>query len=419
MTSRTAEPHPGRRRTSRLRALLAPLTGAVAARRTSPARPGSRSLEATERDLAETSERYRSLFTYYPQAVFSLDLEGRYLEVNPAGGRLSGVPTSELLGKNFTSLIAPEDLARTHAAFLRVLDREAQHLESTIVHRDGHLIELDITALPIVVADEVVGVYGVAEDITERNRVRRDLAHAVERAEQANEAKSIFLANMSHEIRTPLTSVIASAELLADADLGEQEAHLVTIMNRNGERLLRLVDQILDFSRIEAGKAELVVAAFDPAAVVAEVLEPHRAVAEARGLSLRCDLDPGLPPRLVGDAGRISQVLTNLVDNAIKFTERGTVTLSLAHVDPNGPGVEAVFVVADTGIGIRPDELDRLYEPFAQGDQSTTRKYGGTGLGLAICRRLVGLMGGEISVESQPGAGSTFSVRLPLGLPTS
>jgi PAS domain S-box-containing protein len=393
--------------------------GLHAAGRYRVARAEARRLTATERDLAETGERYRSLFAYYPQTVFSLDREGRYLEVNAAGEQLSGFTTRELTETTFAALMAPEDLERTQAAFLRVLDREAQHLQAAIVHREGHRIELDITALPIVVADEVVGVYGVAEDITERNRVRSDLAHALERAEQASEAKSLFLANMSHEIRTPLTSVIATAELLADTELGGQQARLVEMMNRNGERLLRLVDDILGYSRLEAGMVELAAEPFDLAAVVSDVLGPHRSAAQERGLGLHCDLDPGLPRCLVGDAARLSHVLDNLLANAVKFTERGTVTLSVSHRAIEGSTIEVFFVVADTGIGIRPEDVDRLFEPFEQADSSTTRRYGGTGLGLAICQHLVEVMDGEIAAESTPGVGSTFSVRLPLGVPGS
>ncbi|HYF72051.1 MAG TPA: ATP-binding protein [Nocardioides sp.] len=371
-------------------------------------------LAVTERALAETGERYRSLFDYHPHAVFSLDVEGRFEAVNPAAERLAGYTAEELSTMSFPDVLVPEDLEATVPAFLEVLERRPQVVDVGVQHRSGRLIEVTVTAVPIVVGDEVAGVYGIAEDVTERNRLQRDLEEARRAAEHANEAKSVFLANMSHEIRTPLTSVLAASELLADSGLDPQQQRLTDMMHRSGERLLRLVDEILDLSRVEAGHATLDRREFDPRTLIEDVVASARDAARAKGLAFECAVDGSLPPRLHGDAVRVAQVLSNLVDNAMKFTETGfvRVTARADHVGPNR--VDLQIAVEDSGIGMSPQEADRVFESFLQADPSITRRYGGTGLGLAIAKQLVELMDGSIAVASARGQGTTFTLRLPL-----
>ncbi len=218
---------------------------------------------------------------------------------------------------------------------------------------------------------------------------------------------------MSHEIRTPLTTVLATAEIFEDTDLDPIQTVLVEKMHRQGALLKALVEQILDFSRIEAGEVVLTSAPFDLRAMVADAADVYLPRAEALGLRFATQVDRGVPDVVVGDSGRVFQVLTNLLDNALKFTHEGSVALEVAL----GSGDVVEVRVSDTGIGIPEGDQAAVFEVFNQVDGSTTRRYEGTGLGLAICRQLTDLMGGSISLVSEPGVGSTFTVTLPLAVP--
>ena len=214
-------------------------------------------MSATERALAESSERYRSLFAYNPHAAFSLDLQGRFTDANAVAAQLSGYTQSELRSMCFVDVVCEEDLARTATAFEDVVNRRPQQLEARVVHKEGRVIDISITSMPVVVGDEVVGIHGIAEDITERNELRRELERTQRVAEEASVAKSLFLANISHEVRTPLTSLLAATELLRETTMDPQQDRFAEMIVHSGTRLLRLVSDILDFSRIEAGKVEL------------------------------------------------------------------------------------------------------------------------------------------------------------------
>lgn len=229
-----------------------------------------------EKGFAEAAERYRSLFAYSPQGVFSLDLEGCFTDANAALLQMVGSDREELLSTDFARVIHPEDLAVAQKAFAAVLERTPQVLTARFVVADGGVRDVKITAVPVIVADEVVGVHGITEDITEANRMYRDL-------EEANAAKTLFLANVSHEVRTPLALVLGATEMLCDAELGAQEAALVQMVSRGSQRLQRLVNDILDFSRLEAGKVTLWPAPFRLVSVVEEVLE--WAVPRAQGVA--------------------------------------------------------------------------------------------------------------------------------------
>jgi PAS domain S-box-containing protein len=373
-------------------------------------------LAQTERALADTRERYRSLFDYNPNAVFSLDLTGRFVACNAASEQLCGYSLAELAAMEMGVLILPSYAMETGAAFEKALHREPHQVETALTHKDGHVVEVNITGLPIVIHDEVVGVYCIAEDITQRKQLERELIRTRIAAEKANEAKSLFLANVSHEIRTPLTSLLGTTEVLMDTELDPLQARFVDTMVRSGERLLALVNDILDFSKMEAGMARADEVPVDVRALVSEVAALVGTAAERKGLSFAVVVDPHLPLALTGDPARMVQVLTNLLDNAVKFTETGGVQVSVTCV-PTVPGrVDVGFVVEDTGIGVSEEHLAGLFESFSQADPSITRKYGGTGLGLAISKQLVDLMGGTVTVHSTPGVGSTFSVVLPLAV---
>jgi signal transduction histidine kinase/ActR/RegA family two-component response regulator len=245
-------------------------------------------------------------------------------------------------------------------------------------------------------------------------RFALERARALEQLERASQAKSAFLATMSHEIRTPMNGVLGITELLLAGPLDVETREKLSIMRQSGQTLVALVNDLLDFSKVEAGKLKPEATDFDLRLLVDDASGLHRAAAKLKGVGLTVTFSPSLPEVVRGDAFRLRQVLGNLVSNAVKFTERGEVRLSVEEVPPlDGAAHRVRFVVADTGIGIDSRTLARLFRPFEQADSSTTRRYGGTGLGLALSQSLVRLLGGEIAVESVPGVGSRFSFELP------
>jgi CheY-like chemotaxis protein len=260
----------------------------------------------------------------------------------------------------------------------------------------------------------VGGVLMMTEDITQQRRTREILREAQVQAEAASRAKSEFLANMSHELRTPMTAILGYVDLLSEARRDETAfaEHIGTI-RRNADHLLTIINDVLDLSKIEAGKMTAEVVACSPARISAEVLELHGARASERGLRLGLNVQGEIPAEIRTDPTRLRQILMNLVGNAVKFTEQGEVVLSVGLEPGDEPRLR--FSVKDTGIGIEPDRLRSLFQPFAQADSSVTRRFGGTGLGLAICRRLAALLGGELSATSRPGVGSEFTVTIATG----
>jgi signal transduction histidine kinase/ActR/RegA family two-component response regulator len=255
---------------------------------------------------------------------------------------------------------------------------------------------------------------GIIADAHQRQRIEDSLRAAKERAEIANRSKSEFLANMSHELRTPLNGVLGMSSLLAESDLGDDQRGLLNIVRTSGENLLGIINDLLDFAKLEAGQLNLEPAALDLAELLREITTPLSLMAGERGLDLTVSCEPEGPHRVVADAGRLRQVITNLAHNALKFTERGGVTVRVTREASRPTGSRYRFEVVDTGVGIPVDQQARIFEKFAQVDGSSTRRHGGTGLGLAICQELTQMMGGEITLTSEPGRGSRFAFDLTL-----
>jgi signal transduction histidine kinase len=250
--------------------------------------------------------------------------------------------------------------------------------------------------------------------VTAEKLAQEEVRLAKDAAEAASRAKSQFVANMSHEVRTPMNGVLGMTEVLLTTNLDPTQLRCAQAVRKSALTLLRLLNDTLDFSKIEAGKIELENVLFDPRTEVGEIVESLRGPAQSKELALRCEFDAVLPAQVRGDPVRLRQVLTNLIGNAIKFTAHGEINIHVHVLSADERRCELGFAVSDSGIGIAPEVQQRLFEPFTQADESTTRHYGGTGLGLAISRQLVELMGGAIALTSKPGEGSTFtfSVRL-------
>ena len=288
--------------------------------------------------------------------------------------------------------------------------------EWTYIRKDRRRVPVSLVCSPMLGENgELAGYLSLARDITKAQEQERSLQKAIVRAEEANAAKSQFLANMSHEIRTPLNAVIGLGYLLEQTSLTEEQRSFLTKVQFAGRSLLSVVNNVLDLSKIEAGEMILEEESFDLVDLAQQVGQMLTAQAQSKGIDLVVRPAPGLPKMVTGDGTRLRQILTNLLNNAIKFTERGGVTLTLTQVDQNASSARIRCSVVDTGIGITPEGLARLFAPFAQADASTTRRFGGTGLGLSIARRFAELMGGEVGVRSELGVGSEFWLEVPLG----
>ena len=375
-------------------------------------------MEAREQ-LRTSAEEHRLLFEHNPQPMLAYDCETlRIVAVSDAATVSMGYSREECMNMTLLDIAPAEDhpamrdYARTHFDGERLglqLARPRRHL-----CKDGTVLDVEVTSDDLVLGGRKCRVC-LTEDVTERNRASAALAIARDQAVEASNMKSAFLANMSHEIRTPMNGVIGMTELLLEMGLTDEQRECAQQIARSGEQMLSTINDILDISKIETGHLELDITDFDLPETIKETCSAAAANAEAKGLRLELQIAEAVPRCVRGDSRRLHQVLLNLVTNAIKFTSAGAVTVRVdVAAPPSDRGARVRIEVADSGIGIDPEALHRMFEPFTQADVSTTRLYGGTGLGLAIARELVELMGGTISAESTPGEGSTFRFELEL-----
>jgi two-component system sensor histidine kinase/response regulator len=373
------------------------------------------SIQLSREQNRQTEERHSAFMNHLPAIASLTDEDGRYLYVNQPLSDAFNMRSEELLGKTIADWM-PEA-----AESNRKHDREVlacggtMQFDDELRTADGSVRHWLSFKFPLGVRDGRKLIGTVAVDITARKEWEDQVQQAKEEAERANRAKSEFLANMSHEIRTPLNGIIGMTDLALDTGLNSEQREYMDTVKFSADSLLTLINDILDFSKIEAGKIDLEAVDFDLRDNVETTLKTLAVRAHQKGLDLHCEVDPGVPDTVSGDSSRLRQIVLNLVGNALKFTEKGEVKVSVQNESEGDKGPNLHFTVSDTGIGIPPEKHDHIFKAFSQADSSTTRKYGGTGLGLTISTRLVDMMGGKMWVESEVGKGSRFhfTLRLP------
>ncbi|MDP3090032.1 MAG: PAS domain S-box protein [Nitrospira sp.] len=376
--------------------------------------------DITDRKKSEASRfRLQQAVNHAQDGTALLDDTGEYIYMNPAHAAIYGYTVDELLGHSWKDLYHSEWASMIEQLYLPVLHADGQWQGEVVGKKktgDAFHVDLSLTLLEEPGTGRQT-ILCTCRDITLRKRMERDLITAKEAAEAGIRTKSEFLATMSHEIRTPMNGVIGMTGLLLDTPLTPEQREYAETVRRSGEALLAIINDILDFSKIEAGKLALEIIEFDLRTTVEETLDLLAEPAQRKDLEVVGLVDGAVPADVKGDPGRLRQILTNLLGNAIKFTERGEVVLALSVLKESDRSVTLRFTVTDTGVGITPEGRARLFQSFSQADGSTTRRFGGTGLGLAISKQLVELMRGEIGADSLPGSGSTFWFTIELERP--
>src|SRR5688572_20838377 len=367
-------------------------------------------IEGLIASLGKSESKNKLLATIVEQsseAIWTKDLAGTITSWNSGAAAMFGYSPAEAMGRalNVSESTPEEEAARMR----RLVAGEKFSYDARAMTKSRAAIDIQVAVAPLLDdTNQCIGSIAVARDVTQHKRSAEALRMAREAAEAASQAKSSFLARMSHEIRTPMNGVLGMTELLLETGLTSTQRKYAETVQRSGQNLLGIINDLLDFSKIEAGKLELENADMDLRRTIEDVVDLLAERAHSKGLQLACSIPTDLMTHVRGDALRLGQVLTNLVGNAIKFTEQGSVLISVAGVAQTETEITMRFQVADTGVGISPEAQSRIFDEFSQGDGSTTRKHGGSGLGLAISKQLVEMMGGTIQVESTVGSGSTF-----------
>jgi two-component system sensor histidine kinase/response regulator len=374
-------------------------------------------------DLERDVEFYRRVLDRSPDAFLVIDHDGVIHLANEQCEKLFGYTRSELLGRKVEMLV-PDEIRPQHAELRASFHRDPTTRAMGALRdlharrKDGSLVPVDIALSPVPRRDGLgIKVAVSVRDVTDRKQAEVELKEAKRKAEEATRLKSMFLANMSHEIRTPMNAIIGLSHLALKTSLTAKQRDYISKVHNAGTSLLAIINDILDFSKIEAGKLDIETTAFRLDDVIGSVTTVVGQKATDKGLELLARLAPDVPPFLLGDPLRLAQILTNLVSNAVKFTERGEICVDVDMPQHTGEKCQLRFSVRDTGVGMTKEQAAKLFQPFTQADMSTTRKHGGTGLGLSVSRRLVELMGGDIWFDSEPGVGTnfTFTVWLSVG----
>jgi len=382
----------------------------------SPFREELETIASIGRRLSAQSRHFSAIVSAEPECVKVVDRDGSLVEMNPAGLSMIAAPSLEMVqGNSVFDLVLPEHRAAFVEMHEAVIAGESRSLTFEIQGLDGKRHWMDTRAVPLTDSEGRTVHLAITREVTERKRQEDETREARERAEAASLAKSGFLANMSHELRTPLTTILGYASLLEEEDeLNNEQSSALHEIVGSAQHLLALISDVLDVSKIEAGHLDVETLPCDLSAIARRVTEGMRPAASKKGISLELTCDEDLPRTVLSDPIRIRQITDNLVSNAVKFTSTGGVHV---RVSSSREGVAAGRVavrisVEDSGVGVKPEELDRLFSPFQQADSSTTRRFGGTGLGLSISRHLARLMGGDVQASSVAGQGSTFTLTM-------
>ena len=365
-------------------------------------------IEARTAALQASESRFRALFEDNQSVMLLIDSDtGALVAVNQAAIDFYGYSKEALLRMSIQDIntLPPEQVALVRN---QATHREKNHFHFAHRLADGLARNVDVYSTPIVVDNKTL-LFSIVHDETARLQAEQALQKSQIAAEAANQAKGDFLANMSHELRSPMNCILGMTTLLLEGDLTSHQRDYLSKVNSSSKALLRLLNDVLDYSKIEAGQLDIEQRPFELADVIRNITDLFTLRFEEKGLNWKVIIDPNVPPHLIGDSFRLTQVLVNLIGNAVKFTKRGQVCLAVESIAAPDTMVRLGFTVQDTGIGMTPTQLSKLFATFTQGDTSTTRKYGGSGLGLAISKQLLTLMGGEISAESEPDVGSRFS----------
>ncbi|MBF0434919.1 MAG: PAS domain S-box protein [Magnetococcales bacterium] len=382
--------------------------------------------ETTERKRSESALRrseatIRSIVETAVSGIVTIDQTGRIILFNPAAERMFGYSPPEVLGEN-VKILMPSPFREEHdhylKNFLQTKERKIIGIGREVVGRkkNGVVFPIDL-AVSMVAVDENILFVGIITDATQRKKTEQSLLEAKQLAESANHYKSEFLATMSHEIRTPMHAILGLLHLTLQTDLNDKQRDYIIKIQNSSKCLLEIVNDVLDFSKLGAGKLSLEAIDFFMDDILSHVANMNEIQADAKGLKLSFDRSPEVPNALIGDPTRLGQILVNLTNNAVKFTESGTIGVSIQKEAFLDNRIQLGFRISDTGIGMSPEQCATIFQTFTQGDVSTTRRYGGSGLGLFICKQLVEMMEGEIGVVSEVGRGSVFSFTVWLRLP--
>jgi PAS domain S-box-containing protein len=381
-------------------------------------------LQRAQRETQRARDEYQNLYNHAPVGYLTLDANGMILKHNQTFAAMLDKTGISWVGTPLSALICPEDrdifLARFKAFFKLPMKKS---IEVRLCHSHGDELWVRLAGRAELLFSEGHDARDClllsVTDIATEKQAEDELARAWEHAEAANRAKSEFLANMSHEIRTPMNGIIGMTQLLELTALSPEQKEYLQCINYSGQNLLSIINDILDLSRVEAGRVELECAPFSIRSVIETTVAIHLPLVRTKHLTITTDISPDLPEQLLGDQLRIKQILHNLLGNAVKFTDSGRIDIRVRHLQRVDDKILLGVNISDTGIGITAEQQKLIFAPFTQADTSTSRKYGGTGLGLTISRRLAELMGGSLTVESSPGVGSTFHFTISLSTPSA